>query len=45
MVSLLGGGGSAYITQINMIQQIQNKLLNIIAKNQFQEYNTPLKVV
>ena len=27
-----------------MIQQIQNKLLKIIAKNQFQVHNTPLKV-
>ena len=36
------GGGCLY--KINMIQQIQNKLLKIIAKNQFQVYNTPLKV-
>ena len=42
-VSLLGGGG-AYITEINMIQHIKNQLLKIIAKNQFQVYNIPLKV-
>ena len=34
----------AFTTEIKLIQQIQNKLLKIIAKNNFQVHNTPLKV-
>ena len=36
--------GGACTTEIKIIQQIQNKLLKIIAKNKFQVHNTPLKV-
>ena len=38
------GGGRACTTEIKRIQQIQNKLLKIIAKNKFQVRNTSLKV-
>ena len=40
---IIDSGGACTI-EIKLIQQIQNKLLKIIAKNKFQVHNTPLKV-